>query len=947
MALSRPQTASLPRLVPVEPAQADPPPPPEAGPEPLAALFEPARPSQPRGLGSLFLTDAHRQVAESLLRAVEEGTRLIVLSGEPGIGKSTLLQGVLLRLRDPKLRILRQTAPIAAGAVLLPALGRRPEREHTLLAIDSAEALAPRTLRYLLARAERSGAQGPPLQLLLTGRPELLDRLRATLADRAIGRTRLELRLSPLSPADAVRYVEHRVMRSGYPVRQVMEPGAVRIIAQQGGGVPARLDALLDASVKVAGERQEAWITAPVARAAIRPAALSGVPKRGTGLLRFAALGSVVAAVAVGAFEIAPGDVGPAREPAGRGTAAIAAADGAAAQRPAGGTAPMAAVVPVLSSTPVAASPDRASAGPGEPAGGASLAMRAGAASPASGIDAGPQDRRGDALPASAPPMRLAEVIPGPEPSAPMGSQAAPIGAPDQGRAANGTSPDRPTPTERVPVTSTDRSGQAASDGSPAPNASQDASQAVSSDQAARPDHAAPPDQTARSREVAPSTQGASSGQAAPSAIEGAESASGGSRTSAGGPGGASGTEEVAPGSGASPGSTADAGSASPGGSSAPAPGAAASAAPASPASPDTSLPAAPPATPADTAASSPATGADAAPSASVVPAPSGTAVAPAPEKDTAGSDATPRSETATKPVEPTDGAAAPATSTAQESPAATEAGRSASDRSPGQAAGAVGGAAAPARTAASTEPQPGSDATAAPAPAATRQAPDVAPPAGAPPATEATAAAQSPTERQGSDATAPAQAGGPASAASAPAAPASVAPAAAAPSPPAPAGAAPAATATATTSPSAPPVAPAIVPPGTSASGTEAAPAQATSAAIGRSERAPAPAASPATRSAPLAPEIVATLMRRGEVMRGTGDISAARLLFDRAAEAGSGRAALEAGRLRDPAWLTAAGAIGVAPDPRAAAAWYRRAIDLGEPEARPLLQRLEEAQR
>ncbi|MBN8874339.1 MAG: hypothetical protein J0H67_16005 [Rhodospirillales bacterium] len=78
---------------------------------------------------------------------------------------------------------------------------------------------------------------------------------------------------------------------------------------------------------------------------------------------------------------------------------------------------------------------------------------------------------------------------------------------------------------------------------------------------------------------------------------------------------------------------------------------------------------------------------------------------------------------------------------------------------------------------------------------------------------------------------------------------------------------------------------------------------------------------------------------------MRATGDISAARLLFDRAAEAGSGRAALEAGRLRDPAWLASTGAIGVAADPAAAASWYRRAITSGEPDARPLLQRLEEA--
>jgi TPR repeat protein len=97
----------------------------------------------------------------------------------------------------------------------------------------------------------------------------------------------------------------------------------------------------------------------------------------------------------------------------------------------------------------------------------------------------------------------------------------------------------------------------------------------------------------------------------------------------------------------------------------------------------------------------------------------------------------------------------------------------------------------------------------------------------------------------------------------------------------------------------------------------------------------------------ASLPPAVIATLIRRGEAMRGTGDISAARLLFERAAEAGSAQAATEAGRLRDPAYLTRLGAIGVAPDPRLAADWYRRANALGDRDAAALLQRLEEAAR
>jgi TPR repeat protein len=68
-------------------------------------------------------------------------------------------------------------------------------------------------------------------------------------------------------------------------------------------------------------------------------------------------------------------------------------------------------------------------------------------------------------------------------------------------------------------------------------------------------------------------------------------------------------------------------------------------------------------------------------------------------------------------------------------------------------------------------------------------------------------------------------------------------------------------------------------------------------------------------------------------------GNVTAARLLYERAAAAGSGRAALAAGRTYDPAVLGALNARGLRPDPDAAAAWYRQALALSEADADPLL--------
>ena len=72
-----------------------------------------------------------------------------------------------------------------------------------------------------------------------------------------------------------------------------------------------------------------------------------------------------------------------------------------------------------------------------------------------------------------------------------------------------------------------------------------------------------------------------------------------------------------------------------------------------------------------------------------------------------------------------------------------------------------------------------------------------------------------------------------------------------------------------------------------------------------------------------------------RGDEMLEFRDLSAARRFYETAANAGSGRAAMALGRTYDPAFLSQMQVIGLRPDPALAATWYRRAADLGVPEA------------
>lgn len=82
-----------------------------------------------------------------------------------------------------------------------------------------------------------------------------------------------------------------------------------------------------------------------------------------------------------------------------------------------------------------------------------------------------------------------------------------------------------------------------------------------------------------------------------------------------------------------------------------------------------------------------------------------------------------------------------------------------------------------------------------------------------------------------------------------------------------------------------------------------------------------------------------IAALVARGDQLLAIRDVASARLFYERAALAGDGQGALRLGMTFDPVFLGRAGMAGMRGDAGQALSWYRRAADLGNPEAKRLL--------
>jgi len=82
--------------------------------------------------------------------------------------------------------------------------------------------------------------------------------------------------------------------------------------------------------------------------------------------------------------------------------------------------------------------------------------------------------------------------------------------------------------------------------------------------------------------------------------------------------------------------------------------------------------------------------------------------------------------------------------------------------------------------------------------------------------------------------------------------------------------------------------------------------------------------------------------LVKKGDEQLAEGNIAAARLFYERAADAGLAQGAMALAGTFDATELAQLGVRGIQPDPKQARRWYERAQQLGAGEAEERLRRI-----
>jgi general secretion pathway protein A len=218
----------------------------------------------------LYMAPGHFEAFSSMLSGVRRGKGIDVITGDAGMGKTTLIYAVLNDL-DKKIKTALIFFPSLNFPQLLRAIltelglpAQEPDHLYGLLQefyrylsdrlaqddkvaviIDEAQNLRVEVLQDLLRLVSRPAPSSGTLNLLLVGQLQLeakVHREENWLGDSAL----LHRRIRTLDLAESRTYVDHRLKVVGSRSEAIFTPDAVERICRFAGGIPRVINVVCD-----------------------------------------------------------------------------------------------------------------------------------------------------------------------------------------------------------------------------------------------------------------------------------------------------------------------------------------------------------------------------------------------------------------------------------------------------------------------------------------------------------------------------------------------------------------------------------------------------------------------------------------------------------------------------------------------------------------------------
>jgi general secretion pathway protein A len=242
----------------------------------------------------LFLSANHQEALGHLLFGINEGSGVVVITGEIGTGKTTLLR-TLVRNLDPQTTVAYIFNPALSAVELLQTINADlglpatsaskkeliDELNRFLLAqlaagrrvvaiVDEAQDLEPGVLEQLRLLSNLETERKKLLHIILVGQPDLRDMLARPELAQLDQRVTLRWHFGALIADETAAYVRHR-LRVAADGREPVQftSGALREVYRFSQGVPRVINVLCHRTLLVSYTREERQINRSLVRQAI------------------------------------------------------------------------------------------------------------------------------------------------------------------------------------------------------------------------------------------------------------------------------------------------------------------------------------------------------------------------------------------------------------------------------------------------------------------------------------------------------------------------------------------------------------------------------------------------------------------------------------------------------------------------------------------------------
>ena len=294
-----------------------------------------------------FRAETHKEALALMLYGIRERKGYIVIFGEQGMGKSTLIRQVMDQLDErTQVALISQSHDQYYTLLkeLMEKLGLRAAKgaakdvtkgsmlhelyehltqclkkgQNIVIFLDDAHRMKDEIIEELRLMSNLETSRTKLIQIVIAGEPELSRRLNSKHLRQIRQRIQILHSLLPLGHDESLQYIEHRLAWAGRSSGDVFTPEALASICKYAGGVPRNINALCDRALTLGAERSEKPVSAgtvgdarkaaaPLIRAASSSPATAGAAKSA---LRspwlYAALAVAVAGVFMGSYYLSP-----------------------------------------------------------------------------------------------------------------------------------------------------------------------------------------------------------------------------------------------------------------------------------------------------------------------------------------------------------------------------------------------------------------------------------------------------------------------------------------------------------------------------------------------------------------------------------------------------------------------------------------------------------------